>query len=123
DRRRAVRGIPRRTGLDDRGQGDPIVARRAAQPLASAGLGYSAAMTLQRAALWAVVVAATVYLLVAGRGLLLPLVLGLALWYMVDSLADAFEQPRLGGVHLPRPVALVAAILATAARVSPPPAM
>ena len=69
-------------------------------------------MTLQRAALWAVVVAATVYLLVAGRGLLLPLVLGLALWYMVDSLADAFEQPRLGGVHLPRPVALVAAILA-----------
>jgi len=69
-------------------------------------------MTLQRAALWAVVIAATVYLLVAGRGLLLPLVLGLTLWYMVDALADAFEQPRLGGVQLPRPVALVAAILA-----------
>jgi len=69
-------------------------------------------MTLQRAALWAIVIAATLYLLVAGRGLLLPLVLGLTLWYMVDSLADAFEQPRLGGVQLPRPVALVAAVLA-----------
>jgi predicted PurR-regulated permease PerM len=67
-------------------------------------------MTLQRAALWAIVVAATVYLLVAGRGLLLPFVLGLTLWYMIDALADVFEQPWLG-LRLPRPVALVAAIL------------
>ena len=67
-------------------------------------------MTLQRAALWAIVIAATMYLLVAGRGLLLPFVLGLVLWYMVDALADAFEQPRLGGLRLPRPVALVAAV-------------
>jgi hypothetical protein len=55
------------------------------------------AMTLQRAALWAIVFAATMYLLVAGRGLLLPFVLGIVLWYMVDALADAFEQPRLAG--------------------------
>jgi predicted PurR-regulated permease PerM len=67
-------------------------------------------MTLQRAALWAIVVAATVYLLVAGRGLLLPFVLGLTLWYMVDALADVFEQPWLG-LKLPRPVALLVAIL------------
>ena len=63
-------------------------------------------MTLQRAALWAIVIAATMYLLVAGRGLLLPLVLGLALWYMVDALADAFEQPRLGRLRPPRPIAV-----------------
>jgi len=69
-------------------------------------------MTLQRAALWAIVVAATVYLLVAGRGLLLPFVLGLTLWYMIDALADAFEPPWLG-VKLPRPVALLGAILVT----------
>jgi predicted PurR-regulated permease PerM len=50
-------------------------------------------MTLQRAALWAIVIAATMYLLVAGRGLLLPFVLALALWYMVDALADAIERP------------------------------
>src|SRR6266851_2683624 len=67
-------------------------------------------MTLQRAALWAIVVAATIYLLVAGRGLLLPFVLGLVLWYMVDALADAFEQPRIGHLRLPRPVALLAAV-------------
>jgi predicted PurR-regulated permease PerM len=67
-------------------------------------------MTLQRAALWAIVVAATMYLLVAGRGLLLPFVLGIVLWYMVDALADAFEHPRFGRLRLPRPVALVAAV-------------
>jgi AI-2 transport protein TqsA len=68
-------------------------------------------MTLQRAALWAIVIAAAVYLLVAGRGLLLPFVLGIVLWYMVDALADAFEQPRIGRWRLPRPLALAAAIL------------
>lgn len=66
-------------------------------------------MTLQRAALWAIVIAAVVYLLVAGRGLLLPLVLGLVLWYMVDALADVIERPRFGLVKLPRPIALLAA--------------
>ena len=59
-------------------------------------------MTLQRAALWAIVIAATMYLLVAARGLLLPFVLGLALWYMVDAIADAIERPRLAGLKLPR---------------------
>ena len=67
-------------------------------------------MTLQRAALWAIVVAATMYLLVAGRGLLLPLVLGIVLWYMIDALADAFEHPRFGRLSLPRPLALVASV-------------
>ena len=67
-------------------------------------------MTLQRAALWAIVVAATMYLLVAGRGLLLPFVLGIVLWYMIDALADAFEHPPFGHLHLPRPFALAAAV-------------
>lgn len=67
-------------------------------------------MTLQRAALWAIVVAATMYLLVAGRGLLLPFVLGIVLWYMIDALADAFEHPQFGRLRLPRPLALAAAI-------------
>ncbi|HYX00895.1 MAG TPA: AI-2E family transporter, partial [Reyranella sp.] len=67
-------------------------------------------MTLQRAALWAIVIASAVYLLVAGRGLLLPFVLGIVLWYMVDALADAFEHPRIGHWRLPRPLAMVAAI-------------
>ena len=66
-------------------------------------------MTLQRAALWAIVVAAATYLLVAGRGLLLPFVLGIVLWYMIDALADAFEHPRF--LHwMPRWLALIAAV-------------
>jgi predicted PurR-regulated permease PerM len=68
-------------------------------------------MTLERAALWAIVLAATMYLLVAGRGLLLPLVLALALWYMVDAMADALERPRLGKLRMPRPLALLGAVL------------
>ncbi len=68
-------------------------------------------MTLQRTALWAIVIAATIYLLVAGRGLLLPFVLALALWYMVDALADAIERPRVGRLHVPRPIALLAALV------------
>lgn len=66
-------------------------------------------MTLQRTALWAIVIAAAVYLLVAGRSLLLPLVLGLVLWYMVDALADVLERPRVRSLKLPRPIALFAA--------------
>ena len=68
-------------------------------------------MTLQRAALWAIVIAATMYLLVAARGLLLPFVLALALWYMVDALADAIERPPFIDLRLPRPLALIAAFL------------
>jgi len=68
-------------------------------------------MTLQRAALWAIVIAATIYLLVAGRGLLLPFVLGIVLWYMIDALAETFTHPRLRRLRLPQPVALGAAVL------------
>ena len=68
-------------------------------------------MTLQRAALWAIVLAAAAYLLVAGRGLLLPFVLGIVLWYMIDALAEAFEHPRFGRWSLPRWLALVVAVV------------
>ncbi|MCA0305467.1 MAG: AI-2E family transporter [Proteobacteria bacterium] len=71
-------------------------------------------MTLQRAALWTVVVAATIYLLVAGRGLILPFVLGIVLWYMIDALAEAFQAPLLGRLALPRVLALPAAVCITA---------
>ena len=75
-----------------------------------AGPLYNVHMTLDRAALWAIVIAATICLLIVGRGLLMPFVLGLVLWYMIDALADAFEQPRLASFRLPRPVAMIAAL-------------
>jgi predicted PurR-regulated permease PerM len=69
-------------------------------------------MTLQRAALWTIVIAATVYLLIVGRSLLLPFVLALVLWYMIDALADAIERPAKLKIKVPRLIALPAAILA-----------
>ncbi len=69
-------------------------------------------MTLQRAALWTIVIAATVYLLIVGRGLLLPFVLALVLWYMVDALAEAIQRPPKLNITVPRLIALPAAILA-----------
>jgi predicted PurR-regulated permease PerM len=71
-------------------------------------------MNLQRAALWTIVIAATVYMLIVGRSLLLPLVLALVLWYMVDALADAIQRPAKLKIRIPRLVALPAAILLTA---------
>jgi AI-2 transport protein TqsA len=68
-------------------------------------------MSLLRAALWIVVIAAATWLLVVGRGLLLPLVLGLVLWYMVDAVADFFERLRIAGQRLNRALALTAAII------------
>jgi AI-2 transport protein TqsA len=68
-------------------------------------------MTLQRAALWTIVIAATVYLLIVGRSLLLPFVLALVLWYMVDALADAIERPAKLRIKVPRLIALPTAIL------------
>ncbi|MGE3647850.1 MAG: AI-2E family transporter [Reyranellaceae bacterium] len=68
-------------------------------------------MNLQRAAHWTIVIAATVYLLIVGRSLMLPLILALVLWYMVDALADAIERPPRLGIKIPRLVALPAAIL------------
>lgn len=67
-------------------------------------------MILLRTGLWVVILAASIWLLVVGRGLLLPLVLGLVLWYMVDAAADFFEKLRLAGRRLPRWLALSAAI-------------
>ncbi len=63
-------------------------------------------MSLQRAALWTIVVAAAIFAIVAGRGLLLPFVMGVVLWYMIHALADAFETPRLWAWRLPRAIAL-----------------
>ncbi|MBV9833533.1 MAG: AI-2E family transporter [Alphaproteobacteria bacterium] len=68
-------------------------------------------MNLQRAALWTIVIAATVYLLIVGRSLLLPLILALVLWYMVDALADAIQRPAKLNIKVPRFVALPTAIL------------
>ncbi|MGM0632111.1 MAG: AI-2E family transporter [Pseudomonadota bacterium] len=56
-------------------------------------------------------VAITVYLLVVGQNLLLPLVIAIAFWYLINVLASGFARLRFGSHHLPRPLCFIAAIM------------
>jgi predicted PurR-regulated permease PerM len=50
------------------------------------------------------------YLLIVGEALLLPLVIAIAFWYLINTLAAAFAAIRLGEFSLPFPLCLVASI-------------
>ena len=43
------------------------------------------------------------YLLIVGEALLLPLVIAIAFWYLINTLAAAFAAIRLGGVQFAVP--------------------
>lgn len=51
------------------------------------------------------------YLLNVGQKLLLPLVIAIALWYLINTLASVFARLSLGGFHFPKPVCLLASLL------------
>lgn len=57
------------------------------------------------------------WLLVVGRPLLLPFVIALIVWYMIDTLARSFEALTIAGRHPPRwitlPLALVVIVFAS----------
>lgn len=53
-------------------------------------------------ALWAFVIFLTGYLLAVGQALLIPLVLAVFLWYLVNTVAALFSRLRLGSWHPPR---------------------
>ncbi|MEZ5492432.1 MAG: AI-2E family transporter [Gammaproteobacteria bacterium] len=59
----------------------------------------------------AVLVIAIFYVLIVGEALLLPLVVAVALWYLINLLASGFQQFKLGGVRIPWSVCLLASIL------------
>ena len=44
------------------------------------------------------------YLLFIGKDILLPLVIAVTLWYLINLLARAFSRMALGGFRLPMPV-------------------
>jgi len=69
-------------------------------------------MKLQRFALWLFVVIATGWLMIVGRNLILPIVLAIVFWYLINTLAVTLGKISWGGWHLPRSVALPIAILA-----------
>ena len=58
----------------------------------------------------AVLVVLVFYLLSVGQSLLLPLVIAIALWYLINTLARTFHRVRVGDLQLPMPVCLLASI-------------
>ncbi len=59
----------------------------------------------------AVLVIAIFYVLIVGEALLLPLVVAVALWYLINLLASGFRQIPIGVYRIPRPLCLLAAVL------------
>ncbi|MEE4329709.1 MAG: AI-2E family transporter [Wenzhouxiangella sp.] len=57
---------------------------------------------LLNAALWLVVLFVTFYVLVIARDLLIPLVLAVFIWYLINLMARLLDRIHVGGWHLPR---------------------
>ncbi len=57
------------------------------------------------------IVVLIVYLLVVGQALLLPLAIAIALWYLINVLAEGFAHIKLAGKILPRPACFTFSIL------------
>jgi len=51
------------------------------------------------------------YLLYIGKDLLLPLVIAIALWYLIFTLGNAFSHVSIGEFQFPKPVCLMASFL------------
>lgn len=75
-------------------------------------------MKLQRAAMTMLIVFLTFYLLYLGQALLLPLVIAGAVAYLINILAHTICMLRVGGVSLPRPIAMIVAIAVILASLS-----
>ncbi len=51
------------------------------------------------------------YLLIVGESLLLPLVIAIALWYLINTLARAFNSLKIGNFQFPMSLCLIASFL------------
>ena len=67
-------------------------------------------MKLQQVAMTMLIVFMTFYLLYLGQSLLLPLVIAGVVAYLINILAHAMCEIRVGGLSLPRPLAMVFAL-------------
>ena len=59
----------------------------------------------------AMLVVLVFYLLDAGQRLILPFVIAIALWYLINTLSAAFHRINIGGVTIPKPVCLAASFV------------
>jgi predicted PurR-regulated permease PerM len=59
----------------------------------------------------AILVVLVFYLLDAGQRLILPFVIAVALWYLINTLSAAFHSLNIAGATIPKPVCLAASIV------------
>src|SRR5690554_2306982 len=59
----------------------------------------------------AIVVALTIYMLVLGQRLFLPLVIAIVVWFLINVLANGFARIRVARYGIPRPLCFLAAIM------------
>jgi len=59
----------------------------------------------------AILVVLVFYLLFIGKELLLPLVIAVALWYLINTLAQAFHRIEIRSFRIPMPACLAASLL------------
>ncbi|MBL4820825.1 MAG: AI-2E family transporter [Gammaproteobacteria bacterium] len=59
----------------------------------------------------AILVIAVFYILIVGEALLLPLVVAITLWYLINLLASGFARISLGSLTIPSPLCLLASVL------------
>ncbi|MFP4014457.1 MAG: AI-2E family transporter [Chitinispirillaceae bacterium] len=69
-------------------------------------------MLKNRYATWLILIIGIFYLLIVGKSLLIPLVLAVFIWYLINVLTDVFAKLPLGPRHnLPRPIAFFGALI------------
>ena len=64
------------------------------------------------------IAALTIYLLISGRNILIPIAIAIMAWYLVNAIARGIMRLSIRGVHPPRWAALVLTVLAAIAAVS-----
>jgi len=72
-------------------------------------------MTLARFALWLFIITLIGWLMIVGRDLLLPLVLAVVFWYLINALANFYSRLHVAGWALPRWLALTGSIITSGA--------
>ncbi|MGH8463282.1 MAG: AI-2E family transporter [Pseudomonas sp.] len=68
-------------------------------------------MKLVKFAMALVIITLVFTLLIVAQNLLLPLVIAIAVWYLINLLASGFARLRIGTVTLPRPLCFLASIM------------
>ena len=63
------------------------------------------------------IAALTIYLLISGRNILIPIAIAIMAWYLVNAIARGIMRLSIRGVHPPRWAALVLTVLAAIAAV------